>query len=196
MDYVMYCLDVETTNLDDRLGDIIEVSIQRLTDSVQNTWWLKPFNPDGIDPGALRVNGHKIEDLLHKTAEGREKYLDPNKVIIDIENFIMEDNVPNTNRIIVGQNCQFDRGFLEQLWSKCNSKDTYPFGKRMLDTQIIEFFLDLCKGEMAEGYSLKNLTKKYGVVNSKAHTAEADVKATTEVLLKQIEFFKKALKKQ
>ena len=46
---------------------------------------------------------------------------------------------------------------------------------------------------MMEGYSLNNLIKKYGVKNDKAHTAAADVKATKEVLMKQIEAFKKAL---
>ena len=57
----------------------------------------------------------------------------------------------------------------------------------------LEFFMDLCKGKMSEGYSLKNLTQKYGLKNETAHTAEADVKVTKEVLLKQIEIFKRAL---
>lgn len=83
---------------------------------------------------------------------------------------------------------------LEQLWIKCQSNDSYPLSrKRTLDTMQIEFFLDWCKGSMADGYSLSNLTKKYGVKNEKAHSAAADTKATKEVFQKQVEIFKKIL---
>lgn len=194
MNYVIYVVDVETTGLDDRINDVIELSLHRLTDDVQKTWCLTPFNPSHIDPDSLRINGHKREDILHQTKEGRDRYLDPNKVIIDVENWIMEDGVPTTQRVLAGQNVGFDRSFLEQHWIKGQSKDSFPFGRRFLDTMQIEFFLDLCKGTMSEGYSLNNLTKKYGLKNEKAHSAAADVKVTKEVLLKQIEFFTEKLK--
>lgn len=193
MNYVIYVADVETTGLDDRLNDIIEVSLHRLTDDVQKTWCVKPINPSAINTDSLRINGHKLEDILHQTKEGRERYLDPVKVMIEIENWMMEDEVPATQRVLAGQNIGFDRNFLEQHWIKCESKDSFPFGRRFIDTMGIQFFMDLCSGQMMEGYSLNNLIKKYGVKNDKAHTAAADVKATKEVLMKQIEAFKKAL---
>jgi DNA polymerase III epsilon subunit-like protein len=196
MNYIIYVVDVETTGLDDRLNDIIELSIHRLTDDIQKTWCIKPINVDNIDPTSLRINGHKLEDILHKTKDGRDRYLDANKVIVEVENFVMEDNVPNTQRVLAGQNVSFDKGFLEQHWNKCQSKDSFPFSRRTLDTMQIQFFLDLCQGTMMEGYSLNNLVKKYGIKNEKAHSAAADVKATKEVLLKQVEIFKKALAKQ
>ena len=191
MDYVIYVVDTETTGLDDRKNDIIELSFHRLTDDVQKTWCIKPINPEAIDLGSLRINGHKLEDLLHQTKAGRDRYLDPSKVMIEVENWVMEDGVPNTQRVLAGQNVGFDRGFLEQHWIKLQSKDSFPFGRRFLDTMQIEFYLDLCKGSMAEGYSLNSLTKKYGLKNEKAHTAAADVKVTKEVLQKQIEFGQK-----
>jgi DNA polymerase III alpha subunit (gram-positive type) len=194
MDYVIYVVDVETTGLDDRSNDIIELSMHRLTDDVQKTWCIQPFNPNNIDPDSLRINGHKKENILHQTKEGRETYIDPNKVIIEVENWVIEDGVPTTQRILAGQNVGFDKNFLEQHWIKGKSKDSFPFGRRMLDTMQIEFFLDLCKGKMSEGYSLNNLTKKYGLKNEKAHSAAADVKVTKDVLIKQIEFFKDKLK--
>lgn len=194
MEYVIYVADVETTGLDSRVNDVIELSLHRLTDDVQKTWCFKPLNPSHIDPDSLRINGHKLEDLLHQTKEGRERYVDPVKAIVEIENWMMEDGVPTTQRVMAGQNVAFDRDFCEQHWIKCQSKDSFMFGRRTLDTMQIEFFLDLCKGEMSEGYSLKNLTKKYGLKNDKAHTAAADVKVTKEVLQKQIEFFKEKLK--
>jgi DNA polymerase III alpha subunit (gram-positive type) len=196
MEYVVYVADVETTGLDSRLNDVIELSLHRLSDGQQKTWQLKPLNVNTIEADALRINGHKLEDLLHQTIYGRETYRDRNAVIVEVENWLADDGVPTEKRVLCGQNINFDKDMFEQLWIKCNSKDSLPFGRRIIDTMQIEFFLDWCKGEMAEGYSLKNLTKKYGIVNAKAHTAEADVKATKEVFEKQVEFFRKVLNAQ
>lgn len=193
MDYVIYVADVETTGLDSRLYDIIELSLFRLSDGVQKTWCIKPTNPANFEAAALRINGHKLEDIRHETKAGRDRYLDPSQVLVEIENWMNEDGVPTENRVMCGQNIGFDYERLQQLWVKCNSADTFPFGRRTIDTMGIEFFLDLCKGMMAEGYSLNNLIKKYGVKNDKAHTAEADTKATKEVFEQQISFFKKVL---
>lgn len=192
--YVIYVADVETTGLDSRKNDVIELSLYRLSDNIQKTWHLKPINLDNIDAAALRINGHKIENLLHKTAEGRDLYKEPNKVIVEIENWIMEDGAPSDNRVLCGQNIYFDKDMLEQLWTKCNARDSFPFGRRYLDTMMIEFFLNYCEGSMLQGYSLANLTKKYGIKNTKAHTADADTLATKEVFEKQVEFFKNKLK--
>jgi DNA polymerase III alpha subunit (gram-positive type) len=190
MKYEFYVTDVETTGLDSRLHDVIELSMLRLSTGEQKTWALKPTNVETIDPGALRVNGHKMENLKWETREGREIYRNANEVLVEIENWLAEDEVPATHRALLGQNISFDKDMLEQLWIKCDSKDSFPFGRRYLDTMIVEIFLDYCKGEIGEGYSLSNLVKKYAVRNEKAHTAEADVKATKEVFLKQVAYLK------
>lgn len=193
MEYSLYFLDLESTGLLDK-HDVIELSIIRSVDNVQKTWFIKPLTPETADADALRINHHKIEDLRGETKYGRDTYLDPNKVLVEVENFVMEDNLPTSNRVMVGQNITFDKRMLENLWRKCNSSSSFPFGRRFLDTMVIQFFLDYCKGEMMEGYSLANLIKKYGVTNSKAHSAAADIKATTEVFEKQVDIFKKLLK--
>jgi len=193
MEYVIYVADTETTGLDSHSHDVIELSLYRLNDNVQKTWWFKPINYETIDMGALRVNGHKIEDLKLETKVGRDLYVDPIKNIVDIENWIADDGVPAENRVLCGQNISFDKAMLEQLWLKCNSKDSFPFGRRTMDTMIIEFFLDWCKGSMADSYSLSALVKKYGIKNEKAHSSTADTKATKEVFEKQVENFKKIL---
>ena len=193
MDYEIYVLDVETTGLHVIDHDIIEVSLYRLKDDAQKTWLLQPTNPQNYEAAAFRVNGHKLEDLRHETKFGRDNYQDPNKVIVDIENWLMEDNVPAEQRLCVGQNVSFDLERLQQLWIKCNSKDTYPLGRRYMDTMVIEIFMDYCKGQFADYYNLNNIIKKYGVKNDKAHSASADTKATKELFMKQVEFFKKLL---
>lgn len=203
MKYSFYVADIETTGLDSHLHDVIELSLYRLGatgDDAQKTWCFKPLTPDTIDPDALRINGHKLDDLLHKTREGRERYIDPATNIIDVENWLAEDGFPAEKRFLIGQNIGFDKDRLEQLWLKCNAKGSFPFGRRLMDTMQVELFVDFCKavaglGEFAEGYSLNNLVKKYGVKNEKAHTAAADTKATKEVFEKQVEWFISILSK-
>jgi DNA polymerase III epsilon subunit-like protein len=198
--YLLYFVDSETSGLCPIKNDVIELSFLRYDpDNIelqeQKTWFMQPINKDNIDAGALRINGYKLEDLLWQTSFGRETFKDPNKVLVEIENWIAEDNCPAENRILVGHNVLFDKNMLEQLWNKCNARETFPFGRRCLDTMMMELTLDLAKGKFAEGYSLNNLVKKYGVVNSKAHTASADTLATKEVFEKQIAMLKKALEK-
>lgn len=203
MKYSFYVADIETTGLDSHLHDVIELSLLRLGDTsegAQKTWCFKPLNPDTIELEALRINGHKLDDLLHKTREGRECYLDPHNAIVDVENWLADDGFPAEKRFLIGQNIAFDKDRLEQLWIKCNAKGSFPFGRRLMDTMQIELFVDYVKtvmgiGDFAEGYSLNNLVKKYGVKNEKAHTAAADTKATKEVFEKQVEWFKSVLSK-
>jgi DNA polymerase III epsilon subunit-like protein len=190
MNFSFYVTDIETTGLDSHLHDIIELSMYRLSDDAQKTWCIKPLNFETIDPASLRINGHKLEDITHKTKEGRERYMEASAAIIDIENWMADDGLPAEKRFLIGQNVGFDKDRLEQLWIKLGSKDSFPIGRRMIDTMVMELFFDYCKGDFAEGYSLKNLVKKYGVKNEKAHTAAADVKATKEVFDKQVEYFK------
>ena len=193
MNFSFYVIDIETTGLDSHLHDVIELSIHRLGregEDAQKTWCLKPLTPDTIDPVSLRINGHKHEDLLHQTKEGRERYQDPSQIIIDVENWLSEDGMPAEKRFLIGQNVAFDRERLEQLWVKLQSRDSFPFGRRYMDTMVVELFLDYCKGQFESAYNLGTLIKKYGVTNSKAHTAAADVKATKEVFEKQVEAFR------
>ena len=202
--FELYICDTETTGLSID-NDIIELSLLRVSDGEQKTWCLKPLRTDNIQSEALRVNGHQLDDLLHKTKYGVERYLPAEKAIVEIENWLSEDMHSSDERtivgqsdtrIIVGQNVSgFDRDMLIALWKKCNSIETFPFNKKyVIDTMLIEFFMDFCKGDFAEGYSLYALTKKYGIKNEKAHSARADAKATFELFNKQLDNFKNCLK--
>ena len=192
-DFVIYVCDVEATGLDFIKNDIIELSLYRLTDNIQKTWCIKPINPSNIESVALRINGHKLEDITHQTKYGKETYLESSKAIIDIENFVLSDGVPTEKRVLCGQNVGFDKNMMEQLWIKCESKDSFPFGRRLMDTMIWEFMLDYATNSSSEGYSLSNLTKKYGVKNEKSHSAAADTLATKEVFLRQVNDLRKKL---
>lgn len=195
-DYSFYIGDVETTGLSLGDSEIIELSLIRLNDEAQKTWLLKATKPDKIDLGALRVNGHKYDDITHKSKFGKDNYKEPSQVIVEIENWLLEDNVSTINRILCGQNVAFDHYMMQWLWKDNNATDSFPFSRRMLDTMQIEMFMDLANNSsLKEGYSLANLAKKYGVKNEKAHSAAADTLATKEILKKQIEFANKVFNK-
>lgn len=193
--YELLIVDIESTGLSVINNDVIELSIYRLSNDEQKTWCIKPINMNNIEAGALKVNQHKLEDITHQTKYGQDTYLEAEKVIVEVENWLSSDNMPAANRIMVGQNVGFDKAMLEQLWIKCNSFESFPFGRRILDTMCIELFFDHCKGQYAEGYSLKNFTKKYGVKNEKAHSAASDTLATKQVFEKQVDYFRSLLNK-
>jgi len=195
MAFELYVVDTETTGISPIQNDVIEVSIYRLSNNVQKTWMIKPINMESISEDALRVNKHKIEDLKGLTKYGQEHYQEPKKVIVEIENWLMEDMISSTERIIVAHNAPFDKGMLQELWIKCGAQDTYPFNDRFaICTMQNEFLTDYACDKTAEGYSLFALCKKYGIKNDNAHSAADDVRATVALFRKQMELYKKRMK--
>lgn len=192
--FSIYVLDTETTGLDPQLNEIIEVSFYHINNERQETWFLKPSNYETIQTDALRINGHKMEDLKMLTPYGKETYKEPTRVISEIENWFMDDLCTGRERILVGQNPSFDQQFLQNLWQRNNGKETFPFGDRpfVLDTRQIALLLDLASGETTNYYSLGGLVEKYGVKKEKNHRSASDTRMTKDVFLKQIEIVSKA----
>lgn len=193
--YVLYVMDTETTGLDSQEHDVIEISMCRfsmsdLDNREQKTWYLKALNPFTITDKALSINKHKREDITHMTKKGKEQYQDPLDVIVDIERWIMEDDVSKIDRAVVGQNVNFDIDFLKALWRKVDSEDTFPFnvekGNRIVDTKQLAIAIDLCTGKRRRYYNLMTLVKSFGAKKRKAHRAEDDVAMTTDVLIKML----------
>lgn len=193
MDYPfqIYIADTETTGLNYLQHDIVEFSLYHLNQDRQKTWYLKSIRPEHAQPDALRINGHKLEDITHKTAEGREKYREPKDIIVEIENWMLEDMASPEEKILCGQNIQFDENFLKALWESNNAKETYPFGNKpfLLDIRQIELFINLVTGTKNQYYNLGSLVEKYGVKKLKSHRADADVLMTKDVLLNQLKVF-------
>ncbi len=193
MSYRIYVNDCETTSLNPQ-ADVIETSFFRfsLTDSSfveeQKTWFMKAVQPSLIEDEALAINGHKKQDILWQTEEGRLKYLEPSIAISEIENWIMEDNVSAMDRIFAGHNAEIDANWLQALWLRQNCKDTFPFaldnGNRIFDTKQTMLEIDLCTGRRREYYNLSSCTKALGVKKGKAHQASEDVRMTKDLLVK------------
>ena len=196
MSYVIYVCDTETTGLDPVDNDVIEVSFWRLSDDEQKTWCLRALNPETIQDKALKVNGHKRDDILHKTAEGRETYREPSDVVSEIEVWMMNDGVTVEDRVFLGQNPKFDFDFLRQLWKKAGSPHTFPFSSFIIDTIHMARFVDLCTGRRRDRYNLGSLVRDFGVTKAKAHRAEGDVKMTRELFLKMFDPVKSHIAEQ
>lgn len=201
--YIIYVIDTETTGLDAKEHDIIELSVCRFRMSnpdlaEQKTWCLKALNPISISDEALAINKHKREDILHFTKFGRETYKEPNQVVAEIERWILSDDVSVMDRIIAGQNIRFDINAMQELWKKVGSYDTFPFdlkkNRRIVDTIMLTTIIDLCVGRRRKHYNLGSLVKSFNVTKRRAHRAEDDVAMTKDLLVKLLNPLKEQAK--
>lgn len=194
---ILYFCDTETTNLDPKIGDIIEVSLIRSTDLQQKTWHIKPTNPDGISDKALEVNGINKDDLLWKTAAGKEKYALLNSVLPQIENWVAEDGKKTFDRVLVGHNVKFDEAFLQESWKKDDCFDSYPFSAygNLIDTKSLALMIDWITGTTNFKYNLESCIKRAGITAQKFHGAAADIDMTKQLFMKYVEMMKSGLVK-
>lgn len=200
--YVLYVMDTETTGLSADDNDVIEISMCRFhmedpDTRDQKTWYLKALNPETIAERALKINGHKREDILHFTKYGRDTYKEPTDVVAEIERWILEDDVSAIDRIAAGQNILFDIKMLKALWKRVDAEDTFPFAveknNRIIDTKQFAIAIDLCTGRRRRFYNLGSLVKAFKVKKRRAHRAEDDVAMTTDLLVKMLEPLKPAI---
>lgn len=194
--FQIYVVDTETTGLT-KENEIIEISLYRINDDSQKTFFIKPENIEAIQHEALRINKHKLEDITHQTQEGRDRYKPAQEAMVAIENWMAEDMETAENKVLCGQNITFDLGFMKNMWEKNNAYDTFPFGKRplIIDTMQIALFLDIVKNERTEYYNLGTLVQKYGVKKEKFHAAASDTRMTKDLFINQVKIVRDLLNK-
>jgi DNA polymerase III epsilon subunit-like protein len=193
--YEIYVCDVETTNRNPLTGDIIEICLIRLSTDETKTWYIRAINEDAIDPGALKVNHHILEEITWKTSAGKAKYMDPKKALVEIENWLAQDMLLSDERVLAGHNIgNFDYPYIMNMFERNGVGENFPFGRRILDTMQLEFAMDYAAGKLADAYSLAALNKKYGIKNQDAHRAEADTIATKQLLVAQLKKLSDKLK--
>lgn len=196
----LYVVDTETTGLDPKIHDVIEVSILRLKDDAHKTWYIKPTNFENISMEALEVNKIKIEDLRrdpksiseYEKSLGVRAYRDIKEVLPEIEDFIVEGGSAMHDRILVGQAVLFDLNMLKEMWIKGDAEDTFPFVKygNLIDTKVLAIFYDFIKDNDVGTYNLGGLIKRFGLKKRGFHEASEDVIATKDLLMKFVEEFK------
>lgn len=203
-EYIIYVTDVETTGKTPGIHEIIELSSLRFClnsqEMEQKSWLIKAMNSDTIEEEALSVNGHKREDILHQTKYGKENYMLPTDFIPEYDAWVSMDDMSTHDRVFCGQNPYFDFDHMKAMWSQYESIDTFPFiiGHNTLiqDTKTLALTIDIAMGIKRERYNLGSLVKDFGVKKEKAHRADADVRMTKDLFVKQIQPLVDYYKKQ
>lgn len=160
--------DIETTGLDPRNHEIIEIAclvVDPKSLEVKKKYHsrVRPEHIETADPGALRLNGYNAEGW--RDAKGADEALeDLNKLA--------------SGGILAGYNVVFDHGFLEKAaW---DHEVLLTFDYHWLDVASMAYW-ELAGGDILEKLSLSGVCKLLGIERGKAHTAMADTRATLEV---------------
>lgn len=162
-----FCVfDIETTGLNASTDKIIEIGAVKVADGVI-TETFSTF----IDPGiSIPARITELTTITDADVHGQPTI---EEVLPDFYKFAYET-------IMVGQNVQFDYGFVSAAGQAMNiyfdneKADTLALGRKYIPT--------LGK------YKLGNLTEYFGIKNKGAHRAIYDAIATAEVFLKLAEF--------
>lgn len=184
---VLY-FDVETTGLDAKLNDIIQLSgIIEIDGEIKETFNLKmqPFDWTTISSEALNVTGTTDEML--------KSYGTPQKAFSDFIGLLSTyvDRYDKTDKMYAaGYNVQFDIGFLREFFLK--NGDVYFgswFSGRVIDPLYLCSYFDLMGKFSLPNYKLATVCDHLGI-EIQAHDALSDIQATRNLVYKLKEFFK------
>jgi DNA polymerase III epsilon subunit family exonuclease len=170
-------IDTETTGLDPRKHELIEIAVVR----VRQTWdvnaapvfsivdeWSSKIRPENIqsaDPASLRVNGF--------SASGWE---DAPRAADVLNEFTKRAE----GAIMVAHNVAFDAGFIDTYLAVHQLPNKMHYHR--LDT-VSMAYAKLHDTDVTR-YSLGELCKYFGIVNESAHSALSDARACFELFKK------------
>lgn len=160
--------DVETTGTDRRTDQVIELCVQfgLEEDADRITWRVKPDTP--ISPGAQAVHGISMEDLAD--CPSFEAYADRFRTIVDEAD------------VLVGYNLAFDIEMVQAEYERLGQPRLALEQKMIVDPFRL--------WQQCEPRTLQDAHRRF-VGNSfdEAHSASADVAATSRVLAGMIDCF-------
>lgn len=184
----VFYLDTETTGLNPKINDIIQLSFIIEIDGIikeKQNFKMQPFNYSSITEEALKVNGITLEQL--KTLETpQEVYKKLIKILdIHIDKYNKKDKFYSA-----GYNVRFDMDFLREFFIKNGDKyyGSY-FDYHFIDAMPMLFLMEYAKKLNLSDHHLETACKHYGI-EIKAHDAEQDIGATRELILKLAEYIK------
>ncbi len=164
---IFSCFDVETTSLDAKKGQVIEIAIVKINhDGEMLDEWTTLVGPTPIDMGRPDIHGIK------------SRWLDTAPHFKEIAGDISERF---DGSIPVAHNAPFDCSFLREEWNRAGLGD--------LQLQAFDT-LPLAK-ELGYPGKLMELSDALGVDLSNAHEALADTHALAAVLIKLLHLSKK-----
>ena len=175
---IFYC-DVETTGLYPTKHDIVQlafiIEVDGIVQEVHNLK-MQPFSYDNISQDALDITGLTL-DKIKAFDDPREQF---DKFLTILEKYIDKFN-KNDKFQVVGQNVQFDMGFLKSFFKKNDEK----------------YFGSYFEKQTADPYEIFKFMRSHGLVNYpnlrlgticsklkiplEAHDALSDITATREL---------------
>lgn len=172
-----YYVDVETTGLEAKKCDIIQISYiieDRNIVKDSGTVTMQPVDYSTIQTKALEVNGMSIEKIktFQPARDGHLEYLEP------LCRYIDQDD-PKDQYTIVAYNAAFDSEFIRQnFWKNGNKHFGRLFDYRAVDPMNIVLYL-WRRGELPglENIKLKTVCAYLNIPLENAHNAKSDVTA-------------------
>ncbi len=172
-------VDTETTGLDPRRHELIEIGLVRVkqdwsgatpTFTVIDEWSTKvhPENIQIADPASLRINGYSATGWEHSP-----------KIKDALGEFIKRAE----GAIMVAHNVAFDAGFIDTYLAVHSMPNTLHYHR--LDT-VSMAYAKLHNTDVTR-YSLAELCKHFGIENAHAHSALSDARACFELFKKLME---------
>lgn len=185
-----YILDTETTGLSVDYHEINQISVLRVSDSVQFSTSIKVKKPNFYNAGALEVQGIRPSDL--------RKGIPIEEAVESIDMLLAEDGKTKAHRCIVAHNAPFDRKFVHRAWDNVGKEFpadlwlcTQSFAKRYVKKHG---GMKVAQAQVSGGVDgikkdkAGNLKPKFGLDNfmigvglnptAGAHRAEIDVQNT------------------
>ena len=168
-----FWFDVETTGVDEKKNDIIELSFIIVSgDQVYSKQLLcQPFDWDAISPSALEVNKRTIEELQTFPHPQETHALLLAELGSFVNKFDKEDKL-----IPCGHNVQFDIDFLREFFRKNND---FYYGSWFKNEFLCSMSMAMIVAELGyidpENFKLSTLAEAYGIDQSKEHEGMSDV---------------------
>lgn len=173
-----YALDLETSGVNIKSHEVVEISLIRCKDKVQLNKYIRAEHPETASLDALAVCNKKMEDLLF--GDSKEQVVD------EVERFFDEDGLSPAHRCIVGHNViSFDKRFLHALWDKCGKK--FP-ANMFLDTMQLTRLAAKQMGIVKPKVNLQAACDMFGIKKTAIHhTAKMDTRNTFFLWKKLVE---------
>jgi len=178
----MLAIDLETTGLKQGYNEITEIGAVLLDKTLQELGSFETLvRIDHPERGV--ENGFDVFEYTHIDPKDLEKAPKLKECLRNLETFVRQhtDSFNLGAVVIFGQNPRFDCGFLEAAYDSFGWKFPYDFHVIGLESAFA-FHQFQKNGVLPDGLRLKDICKKTGVKNEKAHSAIADIRATVDSL--------------
>lgn len=166
-------IDTETTGLNLMKHELIQIGCVLTSPELkvieEFEIKVKPERIEDADPVSLKIS-------QYDASEWRDALALPDAMKIFAEKV--------KDAIMVGHNMAFDAGFLECAFNKIGMSNTLHYHR--LDTVSLAWG-KLHREPDLEHFSLRELCRRFGIVNERAHTALSDARATYELYKKLME---------